>query len=149
MSKTSGQRSAVIGAQASGQSSKSGLVAKASRDNSSTLARRSSPVPPCQINCCGMLGCTSATVSFFVETGTPAIRTTPHPQTNPSASSGRATSAIHDHGLAGERRICSTAKSKLTDAHTTKNDTPYTPVTDAIWINAKFSNWLTPRKFHG
>ena len=149
MSKTSGHLSAEIGAQASGQSSKSGLVANASRDSSSTLAKRSSPVPLCQINCCGMLGCTSATVSLFAALGALATRKTPQPQTKPSASRGRAASAIHAHGLGGARRICSTAKSKLTDDHTTKNDTPYTPVTDAIWMSAEFSNWLTPRKFHG
>ena len=140
MSKTSGHRSAEIGAQASGHSSKSGLVANANRDNSITLPNRSSPVPLCQINCCGMLGCTSATASLFAGGGTLATRNTPHPEINPSTSSGKTTSADHDQGLAGERRICSTANSKLTDAHTTKNDTPYTPVTAAIWISGKFSN---------
>ncbi len=149
MSKTSGHRSAEIGAQASGQTSKSGLVANASHDSSSTLPKRSSPVPLCQINCCGMLGCTSATASLFAGGGTLATRKKPQPQTKPSASNGRATSAVHDQGLAGERRICSTANSRLTDAHTTKNDTPYTPATEAIWISGRFSNWLTPRKFHG
>ena len=77
MSKTSGHRSAEIGAQASGQTSKSGLVVNASRDSSSTLAKRSSPVPLCQINCCGMLGCTSATANLFAGVGTLAARKSP------------------------------------------------------------------------
>src|SRR5688572_12289323 len=51
--------------------------------------------------------------------------------------------------VVGRKRIPSNAFSNDTENHTTRNETPYTPVHEDTWMSGNKRCWELPSRFHG
>ena len=73
----------------------------------------------------------------------------PQYATPTATASGRINSPIHILERCGRSNTTATPHHSPTENHATKNDTPYTPHTDAIWISGNIRYCDAPNKFQG
>src|SRR5271156_6741139 len=93
----------------------------------------------------GMLGCTSA--SFNSRTGGAGRRSRSYPEAKRIAATniGARISAKSIDLLAPERATETKALISETENHTSRNESPYTPVHDAIWIKGMSGYCESPK----
>jgi hypothetical protein len=96
-----------------------------------------------------MLGCTSVTLNSREAAGVCRSRWKPNTKSATIVTNGRMISPIQAERRLGRPNTAAAAHRSETEVHTTKNDTPQTPVSEANWIRGRSRCCDTPSRFHG